>query len=252
MYSSNKRKDITPKKEELEPRKRTEVPYSAVVVDLTQVDDDDATEEVFLQEHNQPNAARRLFKTEPEVFKQECMSSESNNGSTNLEYDSKCSLPPLSFYRNDPKFPIYSKRNPNIDEIFHVCLKSDVPSDRYVTHKPVRVKDTATFVVNQTRANVKNPKDLDADDTPGAYTKKEQTRFYQVEGNDDGEIEISCEVHVTKMETSFQGRIEKESGMNGIADVLIWKKCMLSFGSDLYTKRHLNVTKRLLRDISCG
>ena len=47
MYFSNKRKNITLKKEELEPRKRAEVPCSAVVVDLTQVDDDD---EVFLQE----------------------------------------------------------------------------------------------------------------------------------------------------------------------------------------------------------
>ena len=62
----------------------------------------------------------------------------------------------------------------------------------------MRIKYTATFVVNQTRANVKNPKDLDAHDTPGAYSKKEQTRFYQVEENDDGEMEISCEVHVSK------------------------------------------------------
>ena len=61
----------------------------------------------------------------------------------------------------------------------------------------MRIKYTATFVVNQMRANVKNPKNLDAHDTPGAYNKKEQTRFYQVE-NDDGEMEISCEVHVSK------------------------------------------------------
>ena len=201
MYSSNKRKDITPKKKELEPRKRTELPCSAVIVDLTLVDDDDANDKMFLEKQNQPNATRRLFKIEPEVLKEECTSHESlssSNGSTNSEFDSSCSLPPLSLYRNDPKLPIYSQRNPNLDEIFQICLKNNVPSDRYVSHKPVRVKDTATFVVNQTRANVKNPKDLDADDTPGAYSKKEQTRFYQVEENDDGEMEISCEVHVTK------------------------------------------------------
>ncbi len=31
----------------------------------------------------------------------------------------------------------------------------------------------------------------------------------------------------TPKETLFQGRIEKGSAMNGIADVLIWRKCML-------------------------
>ena len=201
MYSSNKRKDITPKKKELEPRKRTELPCSAVIVDLTQVEDDDANDKMFLEKETQPNATRCLFKMEPELLKEECTSHESlssSNESPNSECDSNCSLPPLSFYRNDPKLPIYSQRNPNLDEIFQVCLKDNVQSDRYVSHKPVRVKDTATFVVNQTRANVKNPKDLDADDTPGTYNKKEQTRFYQVDENDDGEMEISCEVHVSK------------------------------------------------------
>ena len=207
MHSSNKRKDITPKKEELLPRKTIELPCSQVVVDLTLADDSDVSEEVVSEEQNLPNVTRRLFKMEPEVLKEEYKSHESqssSNGSTNSDCYSNWSLPPLAYYRNDPKLPIYSKRNPNINEIFHICLKSNVPSDRYATQKPVRVKDTATFVVNQTGANVKNPKDLDADDTPEAYSKKEQTRFYQVEENDDGEIEISCEVHVTK---NMQGNV---------------------------------------------
>ena len=58
MYSSNKRKDITPKKKELEPRKRTELPCSAVIVDLTLVDDDDAKDKMFLVKQNQPNETR--------------------------------------------------------------------------------------------------------------------------------------------------------------------------------------------------
>ena len=202
MYSSNKRKDITPKKKELEPRKRTEHPCSTIVqVDLTVDDDNDANDEMCIKDQEQSNANRRLFKIEPELSKEESLSHESlssSNGSANSDCDSSYSLPPLSFYRNDPKLPIYSQHNPNLEEIFRVCLKSNVPADRYVTHKPVRVKDTVTFVVNQSRANVKNPKDLDADDTPGAYCKKEQTRFYQVEESENGEIEISCEVHVTR------------------------------------------------------
>ena len=224
MASSNKRKDTTPKKQqELEPRKRNMLWDSPEIVDLT-IDDD--IKEVC-NKKKMPNHMRCLFKEEPTEILTHADSQSSSVENTNSDSDSiacSLSLPPLSFYRNDRKLPIYSKRCPNLQEIFIVCLKKDVPEERYVTQKPVRVKDTLTFVVNQTRADVKHPKDLDADDTPGVYTKKEQTRFYQVERNKEGDIEISCQVQVTKdgKGNVVSGTYRERGGkkwLNRIADI---------------------------------
>lgn len=224
MASSNKRKDNTPKKQqELQLRKKKMLWGSPEIVDLT-IDDD--MNEVCNKE-NKPNHMCCLFKEEPTEVLSHADLQSSSVESTNSDSDSvACSLclPPLSFYRNDPKLPIYSQRCPNLREIFLVCLRNELPEERYVTQKPVRVKDTLTFVVNQTRAVVKHPKDLDADDTPGAYTKKEQTRFYQVERNKEGDIEISCQVQVTKDDKGnvVSGTYRERSGkkwLTRIADI---------------------------------
>ena len=118
------------------------------------------------------------FSSEEEEVKVE-------DGSDSITSDPELSLPALTFYRNDKRLPIYSKQNPDIQR-FRICLKKDVPVDRLVTRKPVQIKDTATFIVNQNVTNLKHPKDLDADDTPVAYNKKESTRFYELETGEGG------------------------------------------------------------------
>ena len=79
-----------------------------------------------------------------------------------------------------------------------MCLKKDIPADRMAEIKPTSISSTSTFVVDQKFAKVKHPFDVEADETLGAYEKKEQTRFYEVKVNDEGELLISSEVSVNK------------------------------------------------------
>ncbi|XP_028514910.1 uncharacterized protein LOC110239267 isoform X3 [Exaiptasia diaphana] len=188
---SLKRKDVTSKKlEDAAGRKK-----GTTHIDLTG-DDYEMTKE---------NVARPLFKKENDQTKRISDVDQDSESETVSMYEADTSesskdhpLAPLEFYRNDKALPIYSDNNPDIKEIFRICVKRDVPTNRLVKQKPVRIKDTATFIVNQTVAGIKHPKDLDADDTPGAFNKKESTRFYQVETGEDGDLNISCEVSLTK------------------------------------------------------
>lgn len=63
--------------------------------------------------------------------------------------------------------------------------------------KPLRITSTGTFIVKQNGVNIKHPYDLEADDLPGTFLKKEQTRFYEVR-EADGSFDISCHIHVSK------------------------------------------------------
>ena len=107
-------------------------------------------------------------------------------------------MPNLVYYRGDKKLPIYSYNSPNLKRIFQICLKKDIPADRMAEIKPTSISSTSTFVVDQKFAKVKHPFDVEADETLGAYQKKEQTRFYEVKVNDEGELLISSEVSVNK------------------------------------------------------
>ena len=107
-------------------------------------------------------------------------------------------MPNLVYYRGDKKLPIYGYTSPNLKRIFQICLKKDIPADRMAEIKPTSISSTSTFVVDQKFAKVKHPFDVEADETLGAYEKKEQTRFYQVKFNDEGELLISSEVSVNK------------------------------------------------------
>ena len=101
------------------------------------------------------------------------------------------------YYRGDKKLPIYSYTSPNLKRIFQICLKKDILVDRMAEIKPASISSTSTFVVDQKFAKVKHPFDVEADETLGAYEKKErQTRFYEVKVNDEGELLISSEVSV--------------------------------------------------------
>ena len=72
-----------------------------------------------------------------------------------------------------------------------------MPDDRVAKAEPLRITSTGTFVVKQNVVNIKHPYDLEADDLPGTFLKKEQTRFYEVQ-EADGSFDISCHIHVSK------------------------------------------------------
>lgn len=76
--------------------------------------------------------------------------------------------------------PIFNTVTPDLKEIFTVCLKEDVPIEKVVKAKPVRITTAGTFIVDQRKIDLKHPYDLEADDVAGTYIKKEQTRFYEV------------------------------------------------------------------------
>ena len=57
---------------------------------------------------------------------------------------------------------------------------------------------TSTFVVNQTEAKVAHPFDLDSDDSSLKFSKKENTRFYQIYNFGMGNIQVSHEITTVK------------------------------------------------------
>jgi hypothetical protein len=92
--------------------------------------------------------------------------------------------------------PLLHTKSPELEEIIKVCKFGPEP-EKLVKQKPLRIHESATFVINQGGIGLKHPFDLDADDISGAFTKKDNVRFYEVEGNEDKLI-ISSEVHVTR------------------------------------------------------
>ena len=103
----------------------------------------------------------------------------------------------VQYYRDNCNLPKFSESSPNIEEIFNICLLHNVPQEKVKT-KPTRIKETATFVVYQDLINLKYPYDVEADDTPGSFIKRDQVRFYQATISDDRELCLSTEVHVKK------------------------------------------------------
>ena len=89
-------------------------------------------------------------------------------------------MPNLVYYRGDKKLPdpIYSYTSSNLRRIFQICLKKDIPADRMAEIKPASISSTSTFVVDKKFAKVKNPFDVKADETLGAYEKKKSKRGF--------------------------------------------------------------------------
>ena len=95
---------------------------------------------------------------------------------------------PTAYVRDDRRLPKYNESRPNLEEIFNICLPHNVPDEKIVKVKPTRIKDTVTFVVQPDLINLRHPYDLEADDTPGAFIKRDQVRFYQAESTAEGEL----------------------------------------------------------------
>ena len=156
---------------------------------------------------------------------QESFEDKEENYQSPLDKD----LPNLVYYRGDKKLPIYSCTSPNLKRIFQICLKKDIPADRMAEIKPTSISSTSTFVVDQKFAKVKHPFDVEADETLGAYEKKEQTRFYEVKVNDEGELLISSEVSVNKDSKGIVvgGTYNTRDGRNWVKQVANKKIYML-------------------------
>ncbi len=85
----------------------------------------------------------------------------------------------VQFYQNNKNLLVYGTKNPDIEEIFRICLLENISAEKYVKEKPLRIKTTSTFVVKQDLINLKHPYDLEADDTPGVFRRHDQVRFYE-------------------------------------------------------------------------
>ena len=108
----------------------------------------------------------------------------------------------VDFYQGRKELPIFSEDPPSsINDIFRICLLKDVPKEKLVSEKPLRVTSNATFVVDPRKINLKHPFDLESDDVSGAYEKKEQTRFYEVDPiENETNFRLSCNLHVRRNE----------------------------------------------------
>ena len=183
---SNKRKEFTPKKEEKFVNKKR--PVEDVIV----LSDDDE----LVENGDTRHAHVRSLKSELNAV------------------DWSDDVP--EYYRGNIKLPILHRKSPDIQEIVKICMFG--PGEgKLALQKPLRVKETATFVVNQETIGLKHPYDLDADDIAGAFLKKDSVRFYEIiDDNEDPEtLEMSSEVHVTRdsegkvVSGSYNGRSNK-------------------------------------------
>ena len=56
-----------------------------------------------------------------------------------------------SNYRDNKNLPLYGTKNSDVEEIFLICLLEDIPEEKCVKEKPLRIKHTSTFC-HQTRS----------------------------------------------------------------------------------------------------
>ncbi len=206
-----KRKDFTPKKDETDSNKKQ---ANCHFVDLT-LDDSDGYGDDYKITEQTLSARKSLSFSDHEQPEVKIEPFELDDHANDLVYDEQPDLDDwinsndselsiakkktgVEFYRDNKNLPVYSRKNPDIEEIFRICLLDDVSAEKYVKEKPLRIKTTSTFVVKQDLINLKHPYDLEADDTPGAFKKHDQVRFYEAKQTEDGLLLMSTEVHVTK------------------------------------------------------
>lgn len=222
----SKRKDTNLSEED---KARVKQARSIITVDLTGSDENDYDD----KDTNECKIYISKVSEDAAVFSSD---SESVNGDEENDHfpesEADDDLPQLFYYRGDKKLPVYSNTSPDLKSIFRICLKKDIPADRMTESKPTRISSTSTFIVDQKLAKLKHPYDVEADETPGAYEKKEQTRFYEVKVNDEGRMLISSEVSVNK---DHKGNIS--GGTYNVRDGRNWVKQVAS-------KKHLYAVVR--------
>ena len=75
--------------------------------------------------------------------------------------------------------PIVSFTNLELKDIFKICVGR--VSDNLICKKgPYRVKNSASFVLNQEKTNIEHILDVDSDDLKLKMRKSENVRFYEL------------------------------------------------------------------------
>ena len=69
----------------------------------------------------------------------------------------------ISFFKKDELLPIASRDNQELKEIFQICT-GNVNENLICKKRPYRVRETATFIINQNTTKVVHPFDLETDD----------------------------------------------------------------------------------------
>ena len=175
---ASKRKDFSPKKKE----RNTHVKRASIEqIDLTSCEDDVSNEIREKLSFEEERSTQVKIKEEVEVDDYDCYRYKQT-----------------AYVRDDRRLPKYSESSPNLEEIFNICLLHNVPDEKIVKVKPTRIKETVTFVVQPDLINLRHPYDLEADDTPGAFIKRDQVRFYEAKSTAEGELVLSSEVRVTR------------------------------------------------------
>ena len=108
----------------------------------------------------------------------------------------------ISFLKKDELLPLASRDNPDLKEIFQICA-GNVNENLICKKRPYRVRETATFIINQNTTKVVHHFDLQTDDLGVKMALTENVRFYEYEIIDNSP-NLSHEVTVRKEE---QGRV---------------------------------------------
>ena len=183
---TTKRKDFTPKKdEEIASKKRLHGSF----IDLTSHDSDPDDDDCKIIQR--PGSTKKCLSFILENFTVNAEPSASDEHANdlalndNVDFDNRESNNSLliekkseiQYYRNNKNLPLHGTKNPDIEEIFRICLLEDIPVENCVKEKLLRITHTFTFVIKQDLINLKHPYDLEDDDTPGVL---QETRKSQV------------------------------------------------------------------------
>lgn len=134
-----KRKDFTPKKEQNNSKN------SIIVLSDDSEDSDDS-----ITEKRSDNAVRKQLD-----YTNHTNSAGNTKDIKCATGSNPCSESP-SFYRGNENLTLYSKDSPNVAEIVQTCMFG---TTRLAKQKPLRIKDTGTFVIHQHQIHLKHPYD---------------------------------------------------------------------------------------------
>lgn len=159
-------------------------------------------------------------------------------------------LDAVQYYDSNSLLPLYPKHGAvNLKEIFEICFQKNVSQENMCKERPMRIKKTANFVVNQQKLSIKHPYDLEADDTPGSFAVKDQVRFYQIVRDENGDFMRSVQVHVNKDLTGkiISGRYKEREGVRNqwvdvVADIKDCYAVVRRRGVHKKTKAEKNVS----------
>ena len=80
------------------------------------------------------------------------------------------------FYKEDENMPTVSFMNLELKDIFKLCI-GRVSDNLIRKRRPYRVKNSATFILNQEKTNIEHILDVDSDHLGLKMTKSEKIRF---------------------------------------------------------------------------